>query len=533
MIDEGLNIGTYNEIIYLRNDNNVSEALGINIIVKGEKPDWVVDPADFEHSMAIFGKMRFNNIFSSDDEDMLAAFYEGKCIGVTSSTYIRDMDMWYALLTVYSNQNEAHEIEFRMWDASKGITYAADPGMTINFVNDAVIGTPNNLIIFDARDVVYQNIALVPGWNWISFNIETNALNDLNSALADMTWDATNYFKSEFESKSANYSVNEGKWIVEGTPFLLNNILMYKVSSSVNQLISLAGDVIQPSSIAIPVRGNLWSYISYIPNIRLTLTEALAGYDAKPEDVIKSQNGFAMYSESIGWLGSLRYLEPNKGYMLFRKDPTNISFYYPNNGGSMGPESLKLYAPEQEYVNNVFSGNMNMIAVSDIEPKIHDKILTYVGDELSSETTLKEVNGKKIYFITVSGEEVMPVSFELERNGEILGTSQIIPFSNNSVSGTIENPMVIHFKQLITDIKIYPNPTKKYLTISLKSESASKIDIRVVDVMGRELIYQKGSQLFNGISETELDCSHLRPGIYFVKIWVDGTQYVRKINKQQ
>ena len=533
VIDEGLNIGLYNEVIYMRNDNNVAEALGINLTVRGEKPDWDVNPADFEKSMAIFGKMRFNHIFSSDKEDILAAFNEGKCIGITKSTYIRDMDMWYALLTVYGNDEQSDQIEFRMWDASTGLTYLANPEVPISFISDGVVGTPANLIIFDAKDVIYQDIALVPGWNWISFNVKTNTLNDLNAVLADMNWSSTNYFKSEFESKSANYSVSEGRWIVDEPPFVLNNLLMYKVSSSINQTLSLSGEVIQPSLLPISVRGNLWSYISYLPNFRLTIEEALAGYDAKSEDVIKSQNGFAMYSPNIGWLGSLTYLEPSMGYMLFRNDASNVSFVYPNNSGTIGPESLKFNPLDFEYTNNNYSGNMNMVAISDIEPELNDRILAYVGNELSSETSVKNVNGELMYFITVLGENDMPVHYALERDGNIIGTTtEIVRFSNNSLSGTISNPVLLKFDFKLASISIYPNPTQNYVKVTLSAESANRIDISIVDILGREMVYKRGSLLFNGSSETEIDCSRLKSGIYFVNVTIDGARYVKKINKQ-
>lgn len=533
VIDEGLNIGTYNEVIYMRNDNNVTEALDINIIVKGEKPDWQVDPANFEHNMSIFGKMRFNNIFSADKEDMLAAFNEGKCIGVTTSSYIRDMDMWYALLTVYSNNNQSNKIEFRIWDASTGIIYMANPGMEINFVNDAVVGTPNNLIIFDAHDIVYQNIALVPGWNWISFNVETDALGDLNQTLADMNWNSSNYFKSEFESVSANYSVNENKWIFEGPPLTLNHLLMYKISSSINQTISLAGNSILPSSISIPVKGNLWNYISYLPNVRLPITEALAGYEAKTEDVIKSQNGFAMYSESIGWLGSLTYMEPNKGFMLYRNDASDVSFYYPNNHSLMNTKSNLINDPDTDYINNNYSGNMNLIATSDIEPQATDRIFAYIGNTLSSGTGIKNVDGKNLYFITVMGDENMPVSFVLERDGEIIGTStQKISFSNNLVCGTIANPITLNFNQIDPTIRIYPNPISDYVTISFIAKSTSRINISIIDVTGRQLINQVGTSVVNGFFNARINCSHLIPGLYFVNITVDGVRYIHKIGKQ-
>lgn len=533
IIDEGLNVGTYNEVVYLINDNNVSEALEININVMGEKPDWIVNPSEFEYDMAIFGKMRFNNIFSSDEGDMLAAFIDGKCVGVTTSTYIRDLDMWYALLTVYNNRDQSDDIEFRMWDASTGITYLADPGRDIEFINDAVVGTPNDLVIFDAKQVIYQNISLVPGWNWISFNVRTDVLNDLNETLNDMTWTSDDYFKSESDSKSANYSVAEDKWIVEGTSLSLNNLNMYKLSSSVNQTLSLSGEVISPSTVSILVKGNLWNYISYIPNIRLTLTEALAGYDAKAEDVIKSQDGFAMYSDNIGWLGSLPYLEPNKGYMLYRNDVNNTYFEYPENTGSRGLKNEMNYKAERDYVNNKYSGNMNLIAVSDIKPEPTDRILAYVENELISETKLSNVNGKKLFFITVLGEDNMPISYAFERGGQIIGTTiQSYPFSVNSVSGTITNPVVLNFLKVETKLNTYPNPTNDFVTVSFKTSATSDIEINIVDVFGRVIISQTDKMVFEGLYENKIDCSRLAPGIYLLKVRINGAPFIRKIEIQ-
>ncbi|MDL2323468.1 LamG domain-containing protein, partial [Bacteroidales bacterium OttesenSCG-928-A17] len=126
-VNEGLNVGTYNEVIYLTNEENVSEALTINLTVMGEKPEWTVNPADFKYNMSVFGKMRFNNIFSTDKGDMLAAFKDGDCVGVTTSIYDKRFDMWYALLTVYGNEKSYAGLEFRMWDASTGKTYKATP----------------------------------------------------------------------------------------------------------------------------------------------------------------------------------------------------------------------------------------------------------------------------------------------------------------------------------------------------------------------------------------------------------------------
>ena len=96
------------------------EALQLTVKVEGEKPEWTVNPADFKYNMSVFGKLYINKVYSSDDEDMLAAFSGGKCVGVCNNRYYKQNDMYYAMLTVYSNDVNNSDLEFRIWDASTG-----------------------------------------------------------------------------------------------------------------------------------------------------------------------------------------------------------------------------------------------------------------------------------------------------------------------------------------------------------------------------------------------------------------------------
>src|SRR3546814_6787229 len=86
-VHQGLNIGSYDEVIYMLNDNDESEALPLTLTVKGEEPDWQVNPADFNYSMTVYGKLQIDHIFSSDENDMLAVFQGGTCVGVTRNSY--------------------------------------------------------------------------------------------------------------------------------------------------------------------------------------------------------------------------------------------------------------------------------------------------------------------------------------------------------------------------------------------------------------------------------------------------------------
>ena len=119
---------------------------------------------------------------------MLAAFSGGKCVGVCNNRYYKQNDMYYAMLTVYSNDVSSDNLEFRIWDASTGQTYIAESEKPISFENNAVVGSPSQPVLFTAKDYRVQNITLNEGWTWISTNIASDKLSDLNKLLADGKW---------------------------------------------------------------------------------------------------------------------------------------------------------------------------------------------------------------------------------------------------------------------------------------------------------------------------------------------------------
>src|SRR5690606_29564425 len=147
-VNEGLNIGSYDEIIYMLNDNDESEALPLTLTVKGDEPGWKVNPGDFKYSMTVYGKLQISQIFSSDGNDILAAFLEGTCVGVARNTCSPSNDLWYALLTIYGNESPKDGLDFRICDASTGKVYLASPSTPVAFRSDAIAGTSRQSVIF-------------------------------------------------------------------------------------------------------------------------------------------------------------------------------------------------------------------------------------------------------------------------------------------------------------------------------------------------------------------------------------------------
>ena len=546
-INEGLNIGNYEEIIFMRNDNNETEALKLTLQVKGKKPDWIVKASDYQYDMGVYGKIRLNNLFSINKEDMLAAFIDGKCAGVANNTYNPTNNLWYAFLTVYSNTVTSTNVEYRLWQASTGKTFKATPSLVINFANNGIVGTPALPIIFDGSASLYQDMVVNENWNWVSFNLAIPTATPITTTLLNGNFTSVDLIKHDLLGFS-NYTT--GGWV--GSLKSLDNLSLYKLKATYAQSLTLSGSPVNVATTSIPLKGARWNYISYLPQLNATVKEALAGYAAGDEDVIKSQTGFAMYSTQAGWVGSLSILEPGKGYMLFRKTATDVSFRYPtitgNLGGSTTPRGI-LPNPNQRPVPGNYSNADNMTIVAVVAPGVKftkdDSIVAYVNGELrgKAKPILNPEIDKHTYFFNIGGQAEQSIVFTIERGGTTIAqSSTIVGYSNNTVIGSLKKPLELQFVKTANTITVYPNPFTNgtNIRVDLGGSAVStthEIQVSVYDVAGRVIMRKPVQKVtgtgfittWNGRNAAGLLTSK---GVYLVHVLVDGVPNLYKVIKQ-
>lgn len=539
-IDPSLNIGTYDETLYLRGDNNVVEALQLTVKVEGEKPEWTVNPADFKYNMSVFGKLYINKVYSSDDEDMLAAFSGGKCVGVCNNRYYKQNDMYYAMLTVYSNDVNNSDLEFRIWDASTGQTYIAQSEKPISFENNAVVGSPSQPVLFTAKDYRVQNISLNEGWTWISTNIASDKLSDLNKLLADGKWTSDDQVKSE-QYGFASWTKRNG-WVGQLTE--IDNDQMYLVHSSAPQNLHISGPVVDPTSHKLTIRGAKedgtprWNYISYLPSDNFTLKEALAGYDAKEGDIVKSQTQMAMYSGNLGWIGSLTYMENGKGYMLQRQSQDDAVLQYPSKT-SVGRKAKAAMAAAKnaDDTNAYFPYSANMTAVVEVEGvslQQGDRLVSYVAGEPRGYAEAIELpDGRTIFMLTVGGDKPEAVDVTIERGGDVIAKApSVISYGANSNVGTINEPMHISFLGTEGGLYVYPSPFHSQLKIRANVDRNAQTDVFVSDMSGKRVVAWDNCNDNGNVDITWNAGNTVPSGVYIVSISVDGNVYSMKAIKK-
>lgn len=539
-IDPSLNIGTYDETLYLRGDNNVVEALQLTVKVEGEKPEWTVNPADFKYNMSVFGKLYINKVYSSDDEDMLAAFSGGKCVGVCNNRYYKQNDMYYAMLTVYSNDVNNSDLEFRIWDASTGQTYIAQSEKPISFENNAVVGSPSQPVLFTAKDYRVQNICLNEGWTWISTNIASDKLSDLNKLLADGKWTSDDQVKSE-QYGFASWTKRNG-WVGQLTE--IDNDQMYLVHSLAPQNLHISGPVVDPTSHKLTIRGAKedgtprWNYISYLPSDNFTLKEALAGYDAKEGDIVKSQTQMAMYSGNLGWIGSLTYMENGKGYMLQRQSQDDAVLQYPSKT-SVGRKAKAAMAAAKnaDDTNAYFPYSANMTAVVEVEGvslQQGDRLVSYVaGEPRGYAEAIDLPDGRTIFMLTVGGDQPEAVDVTIERGGDVIAKApSVISYAANSNVGTINEPMHISFLGTEGGLYVYPSPFHSQLKIRANVDRNAQTDVFVSDMSGKRVVAWDNCNDNGNVDITWNAGNTVPSGVYIVSISVDGNVYSMKAIKK-
>jgi hypothetical protein len=544
-VNQGLNVGRYDDIIEAANDQKEVRGLSLNLKVIGQTPDWTVDPADFAYNMTIYGKIRVAGIFSDNPDDMVAAFRNGRCVGVTHNTYFKDNDLWYVFLTVYGDTARYDDLEFRVWDAGKGKTYLATPSVTpLDFVNDTIYGTPGAPVVFDGKEMFFQDIPLRDGWNWISFNLHSPRISDIGAMLANGDWRSGDEVKNNLHFDQ--YSSQSG-WV--GTLGSFDNLSLFMLRTSQAQTLSVSGVPVDPLHTDIALGGHRWSYISYLPQGNLTVGEALAGYEAGAGDIIKSQTGFAMYDPRNGWVGNLTYLEPGKGYMLYRAAMTDTVFHYPAVSGILRESSDQpRWNPQQSPVagNFRYADNMTMVAVPDstIPLKPGDQILVYAGGELrgAARATRNALTGHRVFLLNIAGKDPQPLRFSLVRLGrEIAQSGTTIDYAANSRWGSLQKPFMLEFRSSAFEAVLSPNPFRHAVTMTVTlsdpdGAARHRMQFQVYDLTGK-LRYGSAGEYFTGPRYQTQWQGHLygggtlSPGAYVIRIAVDGQARSFKVIK--
>ncbi|MFI4912288.1 MAG: CARDB domain-containing protein [Sedimentisphaeraceae bacterium JB056] len=167
---------------------------------------------------------------------------------------------------------------------------------------------------------VKLELSLVPGWNWVSFNVLPEQ-NDVSNTLSDYVNIARNQdFIVSANGNNATYY--EGNWY--GTLKDIEPGKMYKIRSHLGGNFAVEGNYVDASKVINLVKG--WNWIGYCLEESKSLAEALSNLNAQDNDYIVSPEGQNATYWGGQWYGTLKELRPGTGYMLRIKQATTFSY---------------------------------------------------------------------------------------------------------------------------------------------------------------------------------------------------------------
>jgi hypothetical protein len=548
-IDQSLAIGDYENDLQLLTDFGFAEKLNVQVKCRANEPSWNVDASKYQYSMNIIGKLKINNVISSDIEDKIAVFVGNECRGSAKVQYVPQFDDYFVFIDVFSNDVLGQEVfNSKIWDASVGATLT-EITPDIIFESNTLRGSMSTPVIFNANNIFAQVIPLKAGWNWISANVLSNDSSHFDRLLSSLNSTNGDVIKSQTSHRLYKESTN---WT--GSLAAVVPDKGYMIKSNVDDTLVLEGVLANPTLRQINlVQG--WNWIGFNSIRNLSLNQALGGLNPVHQDLIKGKNNFAVYDKSIGWIGSLLTMKPGEGYLY--KSSGLKSFFYPIAG--YYKDAIEEDLIKNTYFDvrvNEFDNNMNVIVKISCESFDKNSNSTLAAfDSLGicrGAIKLKYMDAIKspLAFLTISANNSDRISFKMydENSKKLVSFTDTINFVPNTILGSVQEPHILKASSEICSIlsdkntilenyyiNVYPSEIKKDVQIEFGGKITTPVSFELFDINGKSFIQfeKEASQLSQKFSlNTEYpNIDNLASGLYLLKVEINGKIQTFKLIK--
>lgn len=168
-----LAVGTYSEIIYLTDEEGLSEPLRVRIDIKSLCPWYGVEVSEFDRRMTLCGQVKIDGLYMTNSEDVVVAMAGDSVVGYAHVSPELSGGGSYVFMTVYGTEStEGRQLRFRAWQATTGHVYNLSTDEAVFFHSDAIVGLPlEEPVLLYSNSTAVQYFDLHNGWNWVSFYI--------------------------------------------------------------------------------------------------------------------------------------------------------------------------------------------------------------------------------------------------------------------------------------------------------------------------------------------------------------------------
>ena len=468
--DANIAIGTYSDVVYLTDENGLSEPLRIEYEIEALPPYEDVDKGQYPLNMSVCAQVMLGNSgYDTDPNDIVYALYHNECIGKENISFDETSHTSKVFMTVYgSDVIKNKTIRFQLWQASTGKIYDLTADRNIVFAHGLVYGCGNEQpVVLTTGGSERQTITLDPGWNWTSFNLDLRQyVAKIEKIMtANEPWTDGDIIKNPATRHFVIYSDSLGRFT--GDFDYLRYIYTYMVYSKRGNTLYISGEKLPEDSMKITVQGNeKWSALPCLFDQVTPLTEALAGYYdyATPGDLIKAHDRFATFSTNKRWEGNLTALRPGEGYLFRRMAPGAVTIPFYLQSGSNAPRRTPANNAQPSVFNNPQAAtNMTMIAMINDGMSataslndVNDVLKVYVGDELAAIATPLTIDDETYYFLTIQCDQLGALHFEMDGQ-TLVPENGTINYLSDSHAGSLEAPITLRPTDEIGVYKVFEN----------------------------------------------------------------------------
>jgi len=402
--------GIYTDIVYLTDENGLSEPLYITYEVKAVCPYQEPNSTKYPMKMSVCGQVKIDGKYDADSNDKVIALFRNECVGMANVSFSQRNNTSDVYLTIYGDAKlNKKELSFLLWQASTGKVLNLATDRPIKFAHGNVEGCGSNSpVIFTTSGTETQNISIKPGWNWVSSNLQITG--EGLPVTGQQKWHEGDIIKTPDKRLFSVY--NDTANAFRGTLTHWDYRQMYMVFSINGNIMRLCGDKLKDDNRHVTIKGDgQWSSLPCLLSEATPITEAMADYydHAAPGDLVKSHDRFAVFSQDKHWVGDLTTLRPGEGYMMRRMETGDVTMSFFEKKSNSPSRMNAAPKAADKFSNPQASGNMTMIAAIEGLTTDGQRLLAYVGDELVGIAepvtyTSSEKETGDVYFLTIQND---------------------------------------------------------------------------------------------------------------------------------
>ncbi len=250
-------------------------------------------------------------------------------------------------------------------------------------------------------------------------------------------------------------------------------------------------------------------------------------------------------------------------YYVFNQDGSDNKWewYYGENGGSSGWESVRLYNLDNNLgeVDELISPSYNLSTLNSpslqfrysgaaLDNTPDDELRVMVSKDCGESWSTREtISGFELTNAGMVAESYRPSANSTWTDVDVsLGTfasKENVRVKFRWVSGERSNNFYIDDVTIaggligmedledIIGLNIAPNPTTGFTSVTMNLKDPSHVQMELVDVLGREVKQIFSREMSNGSHKYDLDLSSFNTGVYFLRIQVGEDMLMKKVVK--